>query len=69
MIQLNIQEKGYQAVRRLFGLVNQFLFSDYESVVHAGQRMLTRLNIAQFYLGHSRYLDSLNLKRRVFHLS
>ncbi len=68
MIKLNIQEKGYQAVRRLFGIVNQCLLRDYESVVHAGQYMLSRFNIPQFYLGYSRYLNALNLKRRVFHL-
>tara|TARA_A100001015_G_scaffold266389_1_gene315557 strand:- start:552 stop:1610 length:1059 start_codon:yes stop_codon:yes gene_type:complete len=69
MATLYIQEKGYQLIRSLMGQFNQFMTNDYETTVHAGQAMITRLKIPSLYNNYSRYLDALNINRSVFSLN
>jgi len=68
MAGLYFHEKGYQYFRAIFGKANQWALHDYETVVHAGQAIMTRFKIPSLYKSYSRYLRSLNIKRSVFSL-
>ena len=66
MAWLIIQEKGYIFIRKLFSLLNQIIWNDYEKVVHAGQAVITQIKIPSLYNNYSRYLDGLNIQTEVF---
>ena len=68
MVGLFFHEKGYQLVRRLFGILDASWFHDYENVVHAGQAIITRLKIPSLYSNYSQNLSTLNIKKNIFSL-
>ena len=68
MAGLFLQEKGYRSIRSIMGIIDQWFFHDYETIVHAGQAMISQFKIPSLYSNYSRYLSSLNINRSVFSL-